>query len=122
MIESGFNIDQANFDSNMLLSIILFIIYMTQDKSKYVPYDYFMANLNIVIIILGIFAFTRALASGNAGPVQAIQETKTIVQTILTIIILQKYPNLMQYFGLFSGLAGVTVIVSQKKKAAENKK
>ena len=79
VIESGFNIDQANYDSYMLLSIVLFGIFMAQDKSQYELYDHLMANCNIVIIILGIFAFTRALASGNAGPVQAIQETKTIV-------------------------------------------
>lgn len=47
---------------------------------------------------------------------QAIENTKVVVTTLMCVVFLAQIPNLMQIFGLCAGLFGVTVIVVQKKE------
>ena len=73
--------------------------------------DIAVATFVVILVTLGVICFSRGLVCGIAGPVQAIENSKTVVQTIMAAIFLAQIPNLMQFLGLASGLLGVTVIV-----------
>ena len=60
---------------------------------------------------MGVILFSKAIASGIAGPVQAIENSKTVVYTVLCIVFLGQIPNLMQISGLVAGMIGVVSIV-----------
>ena len=74
------------------------------------------ATALIFIATLGVIFFSRALYFGNAGPIQAIDNSKVIVQSTLAAVFLGQVPDLIQICGLVSGLLGVAVIVLKKEK------
>jgi hypothetical protein len=67
----------------------MFLYIDTERKNPgfFMPMTWFYANINIILITLGMIFFSNALNYGKGGPVQAVQETKTIVQTILNIAV-----------------------------------
>ena len=75
-----------------------------------------VGTLVILCVTAGVIFISKAIQCGVAGPVQAIENSKTVVQTILCIIFLGQIPNLMQILGLVTGAIGVISIVLQKKK------
>ena len=119
IINQGLNIDQANYDGNILLGIVFLVIFIVQyskDGLIFTLFDFAVAQVSIVMVVLGVILFSRAIKIGKAGPVQSIQEAKAIVQTVLEIIFLSAKPNLLQIFGLIAGFVGVMIIVVQRKK------
>ena len=119
IINSGFNIDQANYDSCLVQGCVflcLFINEYNNNQQLYVPLTWIYSNAYQILIIIGIIIFSKALGYGKGGSVQAIQETKTIVQTVLCVIFDGLVPNWIQINGLISGLIGVAIIVLQTKK------
>jgi len=54
---------------------------------------------------------SKALKYGKAGPVQAIENSKTIVQTLEAIIILGQIPSFIQWMAIASGLVGIVIII-----------
>ena len=78
---------------------------------------YVIASVAVTFGTMGVISFSRALKYGNAGPVQAIENAKAIVQTILTAIFVKQVPSILQILGLVAGLIGVTIIVIQKKES-----
>ena len=83
--------------------------------------DLSIATVVVFFVTLGVIFLSRALQCGIAGPVQAIENSKTVVTTLMCAIFLSQIPNLMQLFGLITGLIGVAVIVIQKKDDIEAK-
>ena len=67
--------------------MILYIDTERKNPGFYLPMTWFYANIYIILIVMGVIFFSNALNFGKGGPVQAIQETKTIVQTILNIAV-----------------------------------
>ena len=56
--------------------------------------DFILANASIVLVNLGLSAFALAMHfGGKGGPMHAIENGKTIVQTILGIIIDKAIPT-----------------------------
>ena len=119
-IHTGFELDQANYDGGGMVGFFLipFFIYF---RKEYELMDVFIATVVVVLVTLGVIFFSRSLQCGIAGPVQAIENSKTIVTTLMGMIFLSQIPNLIQWFGLISGLLGVIVIVIQKKEDVEAK-
>lgn len=76
VIEKGFNIDQANYDGNLIFSFILFIIWIidlnTQNPLQPDNIDFVIANVIILMVITGVISFGNAMYYGKAGQVQAI--------------------------------------------------
>jgi len=114
-IHTGFNLDQANYDGNAMLGV-LFLPFFIYFRESYTFMDVCVGTLVILCVTTGVILFSRALSCGIAGPVQAIENSKTVVQTVMCIVFLGQIPNLMQIFGLITGSIGVISIVLQKKK------
>ena len=56
--------------------------------------DFILANASIVLVNLGLSAFALAMHfGGKGGPMHAIENGKTIVQTILGIVIDKAIPT-----------------------------
>jgi len=109
-IYTGFDLDQANYDGNLMLGII-FLPFMIYHRDKYSMGDVFVGTLVILFVTTGIILFSKAIQCGIAGPVQAIENSKTLVQTVLCIIFLGQIPTIMQISGLLTGMIGVISIV-----------
>lgn len=114
-IYTGFDLDQANYDGNLMIGIIFLPIFLYH-REKYTFGDVCVGTLVILCVTAGVIFISKAIQCGVAGPVQAIENSKTVVQTILCIIFLGQIPNLMQILGLVTGAIGVISIVLQKKK------
>jgi len=91
---TGFDLDQATYDCNGMVGLLLlpFCIYY---RETYTLGDYVVSTVSNLFITLGLILYARALSSGSAGPVQAIENSKTIVQTVMAIIFLGQIPNTM---------------------------
>lgn len=113
-VNVGCRIDQANFDGNFLMFLIFFPMYLIIEYTE--PGTYSLKDLgsgsaDIICITIGVIALGKGLACGNGGPMQAIENQKTVVVTIMTAIIYQRMPTILQICGLLSGIVGVLCIV-----------
>lgn len=79
--------------------------------------DLISGSLDIICITIGVIALGKGLACGDGGPMQAIENQKTVIVTIITAIVYQRMPTGLQIAGLVSGIVGVLFIVFQKKKS-----
>jgi len=93
-IHTGFELDQANYDGGCMVGLLQAPFYFYFRK-EYEPMDLLIASVGVIGVTLGVIFFSRSLACGIAGPVQAIENTKTIVTTLLGAIFLSQIPNLM---------------------------
>ena len=84
--------------------------------------DLFSGSMDIICITIGVIALGKGLQIGNGGPMQAIENQKTVIVTIITAIVYEKMPTVLQICGLVSGIIGVLCIVFQKQKSAEDEK
>ena len=80
-------------------------------RKEYELMDVVIGTVAVTLVTIGVIFFSRSLQCGNAGPVQAIENSKTIITTLMAAIFLSQVPNVMQWFGLAAGLVGVVVIV-----------
>jgi drug/metabolite transporter (DMT)-like permease len=119
-IYTGFDLDQANYDGNLMLGLI-FLPFYIYHRDKYNLGDLVIGTLVVICVTTGVILFSKAIQCGVAGPVQAIENSKTVVQTLLCIIFLGQIPTVMQIAGLLTGMIGVISIVLQKKKDVEAK-
>ena len=76
--------------------------------------DLFSGSMDIICITIGVIALGKGLAVGNGGPMQAIENQKTVIVTIITAIAYERMPTVLQICGLVSGIIGVLCIVFQK--------
>lgn len=97
--------------------MVPFSIYEYKNNPELFNWENFVyATASMGLVMVGISFFSKSLEWGPAGPLQAIESCKTVVQTILVIVLLSQIPNAMQTVGLLLALVGVCVIVLQKKK------
>lgn len=87
-IYTGFDLDQANYDGNLMLGLIFLPVFIYH-RDKYTFEDVCVGTLVILCVTTGVVLFSKAIQCGIAGPVQAIENSKTVVQTILCIIFLR---------------------------------
>jgi uncharacterized membrane protein len=90
------------------LFLIPFFVYF---RKEYELMDVVIGTVSVILVTIGVIFFSRSLQCGMAGPVQAIENSKTIITTLMAAVFLSQVPTLMQWFGLVSGLVGVIVIV-----------
>lgn len=117
-VNVGCRIDQANFDGNFLMFLIFFPMYLIFEATApgtYSMRDLFSGSMDIICITIGVIALGKGLACGDGGPMQAIENQKTVVVTIITAIVYEKMPTVLQICGLVSGIIGVLFIVFQNK-------
>merc|ERR1711990_310619 len=86
------------------------------DDSPYGWYEMGIATAILVTQVVGIISLSVGLQNGSGGPVQAIENQKTTVQTVLEAAVQAHMPTGLQFSGLAAGILGVTVIVCQKSK------
>jgi uncharacterized membrane protein len=94
VISTGFNVDQANYDGGFLIGM-LYLPLTIYYRSNFDLDVYIKSSLAVIFGTIGIISFSRALQHGKAGPVQAIENTKTIVQSMMAALILKQIPTLM---------------------------
>ena len=78
VIEMGFDVDQSNYDGGFLVAI-LYMPFIIAYRNKFTLAVFGFSTIAIFLGTLGVICFSRALKYGNAGPVTAIDATKTIV-------------------------------------------
>ena len=89
-VRVGCRIDQSNYDGNFVMFIILLILYLCIESANPGTYslrDLFSGSMCIFCITLAVIALGKGLACGNGGPMQAIENQKTTVATIITAMI-----------------------------------
>lgn len=92
----GCRIDQANFDGNFLMFTIFFPMYLITEitaPGTYSMRDLISGSLDIICITIGVIALGQGLKYGNGGPMQAIENQKTVIVTIITAIVYEKMPT-----------------------------
>jgi drug/metabolite transporter (DMT)-like permease len=60
--------------------------------------------------VIGMWALSRAVSYGYAGPAAALTNVQTIVQTTLAALFLNQIPSQMEIIGVVCGLFGSCVI------------
>ena len=111
---------QANIDGSFFQSILtipVFIWQICETPDRFNALDIVLANTVIFGITLAAICINTALSLGRAGPVQALENLKTIWQVILTIATQGITPNYIEIIGCVLGLVGLVVIVLSKKPA-----
>jgi len=74
------------------------------------------SNLQFCVIVMGQLSFTFAMRYGKGGIVQAIENQKTVLQTLWGVLINQVVPGYIEVIGMLVGVSGVILIVLQKRK------
>ena len=113
-MDVGFDFDQSWYDCQGFMSIGLapfFLYYVFTEENAYSSKNILYAFVAITLCNFGIICIGKGIQCGHAGPVQAIENSKTIVQTVTVVIITSQLPTVMQIGGLLVGLLGVFVIV-----------
>lgn len=108
---------QANIDGilvQMVLTLIPFFIFLPE----YTLADFIEANCFILLLTISSTFLNFGLNSGKAGPVQALENLKTIWQVLFTIGFTGAVPNSVEIAGCLVGLAGMAAIVLQKREPA----
>lgn len=83
--------DQANYDGNMMIFFIFMPVFLYElliVGTAYTLKDVLVSTLATTLISVGTVIFSKSLTYGTAGSSQAIINCNTIVQTVLTIILL----------------------------------
>ncbi len=106
---------QLVFDGNVLYALVLMPFFFYYD-SVYTVQDIVLSNVQQFFLVFGTITFSIGLKYGQAASVQAIEEFKSVIQTIWSILFLQQYPNLVEYSGMGMGLVGVLIIICLKKQ------
>jgi drug/metabolite transporter (DMT)-like permease len=117
-LDVGADINQSFYDCSFCMGIAglpFFIAEFCKETIIYSVMDLVIATGCVTLVCLGVVFLGKGLQYGKAGSVQAIENAKTIVQTLMGVIFLGQYPNVIQICGLCTGLIGVFVIILQKK-------
>ena len=91
--DTGFDIKQANYDGNVMLSLMLLPFFIAF-YDQYTLTDICVGTLIVLLWTAAGVLYSEALVCGLAGPVNAIAGLN-IIQTILTMIVYGQIPNLM---------------------------
>ena len=113
-VTQGFDLAQASYDAYTMLHFFTFILYWYEylvNDFEYTLEDTALASLQMFLITVGIISISYAISYGKAAPIQAIENSKVVVQTLLGIIFLDRIPNWIQTIGLVIGITGVLIII-----------
>ena len=107
-----------NYDGNFLFGIVLaplFIIELLKNPDTFTLQNCIESNASVVCVTVAINAFSMAMKYGKGGSVQAIENMKNVVQTLLGAILMQDIPGTLEIFGLIVGFVGVLIIILNKQ-------
>jgi uncharacterized membrane protein len=85
----GFPTYQINVDGNLTYGLVLLPLFIYEMYKPYPMYtfkDILYTNLSIFFVYCSTICFTFAMKYGKGGIVQAIDNLKIIVQTVLAIV------------------------------------
>lgn len=103
---------QLNNDAGLIQATWLCVLFFeyTKEGGVYSTWDIIEAASGSVISMMGAVALGKAISIGLGGPVQAIANLMSLVQTLLGVVILSQIPTILQSFGIMFGLFGAFVI------------
>ena len=78
VIDSGFDVDQSNYDAALIVAV-LYMPFIILYRNEFDIEVYGISSISVILGTLGVICISRALKYGNAGPVQAIENSKTII-------------------------------------------
>ena len=84
-LDVGFDVSQSFYDCNFFQSVVMFPFFVTFGNFEW--FDIGLMFFGVSFLVIGNIALGKAVQYGNAGPVEAIENTKVVWQTILSIII-----------------------------------
>lgn len=114
---------QLNLDGFAIYGLCVFPFYINHSISE-VPLTLrvtLLSSLQFMLILIGVTALTRAFKYAKGGPVQAVEATKTLWQTVLVMVIDKHVPTLFEIAGCLTGLAGVILIVLCRDRVKNEK-
>ena len=77
-IHAGFELDQANYDGGAMVGFLQ-IPFLIAYREAFSLMDLLVGSTVVVLVQMGIICLSRGLECGIAGPVQAIENSKTVV-------------------------------------------
>ena len=78
VIDMGFDVDQSNYDAAAIVAL-LYLPFIILYRNEFDIEVYGLSTISVILGTLGVVNLSRALKYGNAGPVQAIENSKTII-------------------------------------------
>jgi hypothetical protein len=78
VIDKGFDIDQSGHDAGAIVAM-LYIPFIILYRNSFDIEVYALSTITVILETFGVINLARALKYGNAGPVQAIENSKTII-------------------------------------------
>lgn len=97
-LRAGCNINQANYDGNLFMFIVIFPIFLYvwfSDENPLTWVDIAWGTAVFILVTIGVVLLSMGLEVGHAGPVQAIYGQSTTFQAVVTAIITQQMPTWM---------------------------
>ena len=90
-VDTGCNLNQATYDGCLLLFFLTlpFYIYELQHDNPYESLDYVKAIGSMLLCTFSIICVSKGIECGLAGPVLAIENTKTLILTVMACIFLK---------------------------------
>ena len=89
-VRVGCDIDQANYDGNFWMFLVMFPGFMavvTSDENPFTWELFFIGTLVLMLVTLGVIFIGQAYHHGDAGPNEAIKNFCGPFQAVLTAIV-----------------------------------
>ena len=91
---------------------MIFFIYDVNKYGKYEKNDLILSVISFYFQNVGCIYITYAIKMGKGGIVDAVDNLKSLWQTLIVVILskFEKMPTNLQILGMTSGLLGATII------------
>ena len=106
----GFDLTHLIYDTNLLYAMILTVVLFSNDIT-FTWYEIGISVLSYGCINSALICTAWATVIGQAGPVTAISNLKSIFQTVFIAIMSQKLPNWQELVALALSILGATILI-----------
>ena len=89
----------------------MFLSMYMSGNVNYTWKDMMFGTLYRVVYTIASIFMAKALEIGDGGPLQAIENQKSTVLTILVSVIYQISPNKLDIMGMIVGFIGINIII-----------
>jgi len=109
----GFSADQLNYDGAFVYGLALIPPYIYESiNGTFTTKDIVSSNMAQVMVTIAVVFMSYALKYGKGANVQAIENMKSVIQTIIVAMFVTRViPGLVEIAGMLLGVAGVILIV-----------
>jgi len=95
-----------NIDAHIVPGVLLTVLDMIYSPKDVPIKDYYLGSTVSCLQLIGFVFITRATAIGPSGPIQALTNIQSLVQTVLSVILLNQAVNGWHVAALLATLIG----------------